>query len=128
MKNIIVTGGNLFQLASQYLGDGTQWWRIAMLNGLTDPFLSGTVALIIPDVQASVPSAPNTAYTPGPGGAYSGMSGGNYSSTSSGGYGYTSSGGYSSVPNGGYSSVSSGGYGSASVTTSVTGSGYTSGT
>ncbi len=41
-------GGNLFRIALEELGDATQWDRIADLNGLTDPWLSGYVALNIP--------------------------------------------------------------------------------
>ena len=47
-QTITVGGGNLFQLAAQHLGDATQWNRIAALNGLTDPFLTGVVTLRIP--------------------------------------------------------------------------------
>jgi nucleoid-associated protein YgaU len=49
MQTITVAGGNLFQLAAQYLADATQWIRIAELNGLSDPMLSGVVTLLIPD-------------------------------------------------------------------------------
>lgn len=49
MKNIMVAGGNLYQIAAQELGDATQWIRIAQLNDLSDPLLSGVVTLIIPD-------------------------------------------------------------------------------
>lgn len=48
MQTITVTGGNLYQLAAQYLGDATQWNRIAEVNGLLDPVLSGVVTLKIP--------------------------------------------------------------------------------
>lgn len=51
MQTITVTGGNLFVLAAQYLGDATQWVRIAQQNGITDPQLQGTVTLTIPDVN-----------------------------------------------------------------------------
>jgi nucleoid-associated protein YgaU len=50
---ITVAGGNLFALAAQYLGDATQWNRIARLNGLRDPTLTGIVTLSIPDVNAA---------------------------------------------------------------------------
>jgi len=50
-RTITVAGGNLFQLAVQYLGDATQWNRIAQLNGLYDPFLYGVVTLVIPVVN-----------------------------------------------------------------------------
>lgn len=48
MRTITVSGGNLFQLAAQQLGDATQWIRIAQANGLSDPMLSGLVTLRIP--------------------------------------------------------------------------------
>jgi nucleoid-associated protein YgaU len=52
MKTINVAGGNLYALAAEYLGDATQWTRIALQNGLTDPFLPNTaMTLVIPDVD-----------------------------------------------------------------------------
>jgi L-ascorbate metabolism protein UlaG (beta-lactamase superfamily) len=51
MQTIQVAGGNLFRVAMTYLGDATQWVRIAQLNGLSDPMLSGTVTLRIPPVD-----------------------------------------------------------------------------
>ena len=48
MRTITVTGGNLFQVAAQQLGDATQWIRIAQANGLSDPMLMGLVTLSIP--------------------------------------------------------------------------------
>jgi hypothetical protein len=48
MATLTVAGGNLFQIASQQLGDATQWLRIAQPNGLTDPILTGVVTLQIP--------------------------------------------------------------------------------
>ncbi len=45
---VTVAGGDLFRLALTYLGDATQWNRIAALNHLTDPMLSGLVTLQIP--------------------------------------------------------------------------------
>lgn len=47
-KTITVAGGNLFQIAAQYLGDATHWNRIAALNGLTDFLITGVVTLKIP--------------------------------------------------------------------------------
>lgn len=47
-RTITVAGGNLWQVALQELGDATQAVRIAQLNGLTDPFLSGVVTLALP--------------------------------------------------------------------------------
>lgn len=45
---ITVIGGDLFALAAQYLGDATQWIRIAQLNNINDPFLEGQVELTLP--------------------------------------------------------------------------------
>lgn len=53
MQTIEVAGGNLFRIALTYLGDATQWVRIAQLNGISDPMLSGTVTLLIPPVDPS---------------------------------------------------------------------------
>ena len=53
MQTIQVAGGNLFRIAMTYLGDATQWIRIAQLNDISDPMLSGTVTLRIPDVDPS---------------------------------------------------------------------------
>lgn len=55
IQKITVVGGNLFQLAARYLGDATQWNRIATLNGLTDPFLTtgSPITLELPPVNSS---------------------------------------------------------------------------
>jgi nucleoid-associated protein YgaU len=53
MKTITVAGGSLYQLALQYLGDATQWARIAEVNGLIDPEISGIVTLQLPQVDSS---------------------------------------------------------------------------
>jgi hypothetical protein len=50
-QTITVVGGNLFQLAAQYLNDATQWVRIARANGLSDPQLNGVMILVIPPVD-----------------------------------------------------------------------------
>jgi len=50
---ITVFSGNLFQVAAQYLGDATQWIRIAELNQLRDPFIYGQTQLILPPVDPS---------------------------------------------------------------------------
>jgi hypothetical protein len=50
---IQVAGANLFALAALYLGDATQWNRIAALNGLTDFQISGTMTLRIPAIDKS---------------------------------------------------------------------------
>ncbi len=51
MRTLLVAGGNLFQIAAQQLGDATQWIRIAQLNQLSDPMLTGVVTLTIPDIE-----------------------------------------------------------------------------
>jgi len=53
MQTVQVAGGNLYRVAAQYLGDATQWVRIAQLNNLSDPMLSGGVTLLIPAVDPS---------------------------------------------------------------------------
>jgi hypothetical protein len=53
MRTITVAGGDLFHLAAEYLGDATQWNRLAQVNGLTDPVLSGLATLLVPDVDAA---------------------------------------------------------------------------
>ena len=53
MQVIMVTGGNLFQIAAQYLGDATQWVRIAHVNSIRDPWLSGLMTLTVPDMDPS---------------------------------------------------------------------------
>lgn len=51
VRTIQVAGANLFQLAALYLGDATQWNRIAALNGLTDFLVTGVTTLQIPPVD-----------------------------------------------------------------------------
>ncbi len=53
MTSITVAGGNLFQIAAAELGDATQWIRIAQLNDISDPFLTGIISLLIPDINSS---------------------------------------------------------------------------
>ena len=53
MNIVTVAGGDLFRLALLYLGDATQWNRIAVLNGLDDPVLDGLVTLTLPAADAS---------------------------------------------------------------------------
>lgn len=47
-------GSDLFHLAARYLGDATQWIRIAQQNNLADPFLSAQQALVIPDMNPAL--------------------------------------------------------------------------
>lgn len=51
-RTIIASGGNLWAIAARELGDATQAARIAVLNGITDPMLTGQVTLVIPAVDA----------------------------------------------------------------------------
>jgi nucleoid-associated protein YgaU len=57
MRTVTVTGGTLYQLALQQLGDATQWNRIAQANANQaggpplDPILVGIVTLNIPAVN-----------------------------------------------------------------------------
>jgi nucleoid-associated protein YgaU len=50
-KTITVTGADrtLFHVAARQLGDATEWVRIADANGISDPMITGTVTLTIPD-------------------------------------------------------------------------------
>ena len=49
MRTVIVASGTLFEVAATYLGDATQWDRIAALNGIDDPWLQGLTELKVPD-------------------------------------------------------------------------------
>lgn len=51
MRSVTVTGGTLFSIALDYLGDATQWILIAELNGVRDPWLSGLQTLQLPDTR-----------------------------------------------------------------------------
>jgi len=51
MQTITVAGSNLFAIAARQLGDATQWIRVAQLNNLFDPMLTGVVTLLIPSVD-----------------------------------------------------------------------------
>jgi hypothetical protein len=53
MKTITVAGDNLFRIAAAQLADATQWVRIAQLNNISDPMLTGLSTLIIPEVDRS---------------------------------------------------------------------------
>ncbi len=43
-----MTGGNLFEIAADLLGDATMWIYLAELNGLSDPFIYTMIQLQIP--------------------------------------------------------------------------------
>jgi hypothetical protein len=50
---ITVFSGNLFEIAAKYLGDATQWIRIAQLNQLRDPVIRGMTQLTLPAGEAT---------------------------------------------------------------------------
>lgn len=57
IRTVTIAGGNLFRLAQKYLGDATQWNRIAALNpdvllDRSDPIITGIVTLKIPPLNA----------------------------------------------------------------------------
>lgn len=52
-KIIARPGTTLFHVAAQYLGDATQWTRIASINDIQDPFLTDIATLIIPSLSAA---------------------------------------------------------------------------
>jgi hypothetical protein len=56
LKVVRVIGSNLFRIALDELNDALQWERIADLNSITDPFLTGYHELLIP---APLPSPTN---------------------------------------------------------------------
>lgn len=50
-----VSGTTLFQVAADYLNDASQWYRIAALNGLIDPWINAITTLQLPSpLPASV--------------------------------------------------------------------------
>ena len=51
MRSHVTVGGNLFRIAAEQLNDATQWIRIAQLNHLADPFLTGLVTLRLPPID-----------------------------------------------------------------------------
>jgi hypothetical protein len=51
VKTLTVAGDNLFRIAAAQLTDATQWIRIAELNNISDPMLSGVTTLVIPEVN-----------------------------------------------------------------------------
>ncbi|NVN02229.1 MULTISPECIES: hypothetical protein [Asaia] len=61
MQTIKVTAADvsLYHVAATRLNDATQWWRIAQLNGMTDPdltWLPSPVPLQIPSVDPTLSS------------------------------------------------------------------------
>lgn len=54
VRTLTISGGNLFAIAATEYGDHLLWNLIARANGLRDPFLTGTTALVIPDKPPKV--------------------------------------------------------------------------
>jgi hypothetical protein len=48
LRTVRTIGGTLFRIALDELGDAEQWPRIAALNGLVDPWLTGSVTIKVP--------------------------------------------------------------------------------
>ena len=57
---VTVTDTTLFHVAATWLGDATQWNRIADLNGLNDPLLVGIVTLSLPLVASPTTFSPTS--------------------------------------------------------------------
>ena len=53
---VTVSDTTLFHVAATWLGDATQWNRIADLNHLSDPMLVGVVTLFVPLMSGSPPA------------------------------------------------------------------------
>ncbi len=53
MQTIVVTNTNLFAVAAEYLGDATQWVRIAQINGLPDTVIAEPILIALPPVDAT---------------------------------------------------------------------------
>jgi hypothetical protein len=53
LRTITVVGGNLWAIAAREMNDAQQASRLATINGLTDPFLTGQVTLSIPPADAT---------------------------------------------------------------------------
>lgn len=48
-RSVTVSGTDLFRVAAENLGDASQWWRVARLNGMSSPDVPGVRTLLIPD-------------------------------------------------------------------------------
>ena len=53
VRKVWASGVTLFDVAAAELGDATQWYRVAQMNGITDPWIVGPVELKIPETGAS---------------------------------------------------------------------------
>lgn len=48
VRTVTLSGGNLYQVASDQYGDSSKWTSIAAANGLTDPQLTGIQTIVVP--------------------------------------------------------------------------------
>lgn len=48
-QTIVVNNVSLYALAAQYYGNADEWTTIAEANGLTDPMITDTTSLVIPN-------------------------------------------------------------------------------
>ncbi|MGY6770158.1 hypothetical protein [Komagataeibacter sp. NFXK3] len=56
---VTAADGTLYHVAARRLNDATAWWRIAQLNGMTDPDLSTfttPVTLVLPAIDTALNS------------------------------------------------------------------------
>ena len=53
---VTVSDTTLFHVAATWLGDATQWDRIADLNHRSDPMIVGVAILLLPLMSSSVPT------------------------------------------------------------------------
>lgn len=53
VRSVTLSGGNLYQVASDQYGDASLWSSLATANGLTDPQLTGINTIIIPSNPTS---------------------------------------------------------------------------
>lgn len=52
MRKVTVRDTTLYHVAAVELGAAEQWWRLARTNALSDPVLTGSHLLSIPDTDA----------------------------------------------------------------------------
>jgi hypothetical protein len=53
LKSVWASGTTLMHVAAAQLGDATQWYRIAEINNLTDPWIYAPTLLLIPPAGTS---------------------------------------------------------------------------
>ena len=53
VKTVTLSGGNLYQVASDQYGDATQWESLATVNGIDDPQLTGINTIQVPTTPSS---------------------------------------------------------------------------